>query len=98
MANIETVQLRIFGRDLTLSCPSDEKEQLLKSAALLNEELDKISDKQNALVIAGLSLANKGSICCVCASSRSPRSRQGTLSTYTLKGCLKGPSLLASTS
>ena len=59
MANIETVELRIFGRDLTLSCPSDEKEQLLKSAALLNEELDKISDKQNALVIAGLSLANK---------------------------------------
>jgi hypothetical protein len=59
VANIETVQLRIFGRDLTLSCPSDEKEQLLKSAALLNEELDKISDKQNALVIAGLSLANK---------------------------------------
>jgi cell division protein ZapA (FtsZ GTPase activity inhibitor) len=56
---METVQLRIFGRDLTLSCPSDEKEQLLKSAALLNEELDKISDKQNALVIAGLSLANK---------------------------------------
>ena len=56
---METVQLRIFGRDLTLSCPSDEKEQLLKSAALLNEELNKISDKQNALVIAGLSLANK---------------------------------------
>ena len=57
--NIETVQLRIFGRDLTLSCPADEKEQLIKSASLLNEEIDKISDKQNALVIAGLSLANK---------------------------------------
>jgi len=56
---METVQLRIFGRDLTLSCPSEEKDQLLKSAALLNEELDNINDKQNALVIAGLSLANK---------------------------------------
>ena len=59
MTNIETIQLRIFGRDLTLSCPSDEKDQLLKSAQLLNEELDNIQDKQNALVIAGLSLANK---------------------------------------
>ena len=59
MSNMETIQLRIFGRDLTLSCPSDEKDQLLKSAQLLNDELDNIQDKQNALVIAGLSLANK---------------------------------------
>ncbi|MDA7786333.1 cell division protein ZapA [Gammaproteobacteria bacterium] len=59
MGNLETIQLRIFGRDLTLSCPSEEKDQLLKSAQLLNDELDKIQDKQNALVIAGLSLANK---------------------------------------
>ena len=59
MNNMETIQLRIFGRDLTLSCPSDEKDQLLKSAQLLNDELDNIQDKQNALVIAGLSLANK---------------------------------------
>ena len=31
MGNLETIQLRIFGRDLTLSCPSEEKDQLQKS-------------------------------------------------------------------
>ena len=32
---------------------------LIKSAEILNNELDNISDKSNALVIAGLNLANK---------------------------------------
>ena len=31
----------------------------IKAANLLNEELDNISDKNNALIIAGLTLANK---------------------------------------
>ena len=49
----------IFGRDLTLACPPEEKDQLIKAAQLLNNELDSINDKNNALIIAGLSLANK---------------------------------------
>jgi cell division protein ZapA (FtsZ GTPase activity inhibitor) len=56
MSNIE-ISLRIFGRDLTLACPPKEKENLIKAAKLLNEELDNINDK--ALIIAGLTLANK---------------------------------------
>lgn len=59
MSEMETLSLRIFGRDLTLSCPSEEKDQLIQAAKLLNTELDSISDKNNALIIAGLSIANK---------------------------------------
>ena len=59
MSKVETVSLRIFGRDLTLACPPKEKDNLIKAANLLNEELDGINDKNNALIIAGLTLANK---------------------------------------
>ena len=58
MSNIE-ISLRIFGRDLTIACPPKEKNNLIKAANLLNEELDGINDKNNALIIAGLTLANK---------------------------------------
>ena len=59
MSEIETLSLRIFGRDLTLACPPEEKDQLIRAAKLLNDELDDISDKNNALVIAGLTMASK---------------------------------------
>ena len=59
MSEMETISLRIFGRDLTLACPPEEKDQLIKAAQLLNSELDSINDKNNALIIAGLTLANK---------------------------------------
>ena len=59
MSKVETVSLRIFGRDLTLACPPKEKDNLIKAANLLNEELDGLNDKNNALIIAGLTLANK---------------------------------------
>ena len=59
MSKVEEVSLRIFGRDLTIACPPKEKNNLIKAANLLNEELDNISDKNNALVIAGLTLSNK---------------------------------------
>ena len=56
---METLSLRIFGRDLTLACPPEEKDQLIRAAKLLNDELDGISDKNNALVIARLNMASK---------------------------------------
>ena len=59
MSKMETLSLRIFGRDLTLACPPEEKDQLINAAKLLNDELDSINDKNNALVIAGLSMASK---------------------------------------
>ena len=52
MAEIERVSLRVFGRDITLACPSDEKDALLSAAELLNEELNGISYKENALILA----------------------------------------------
>ena len=36
-----------------------EKNNLIKAAELLNNELEGIKDKNNALIIAGLTLANK---------------------------------------
>ena len=59
MSKVETISLRIFGRDLTIACPPKEKNNLIKAANLLNEELDGINDKNNALIIVGLTLANK---------------------------------------
>ena len=59
MSKGEKISLRIFGRDLTIACPPKEKNNLIKAANLLNEELDGINDKNNALIIAGLTLANK---------------------------------------
>ena len=59
MSKVVEVSLRIFGRDLTIACPPKQKNNLIKAAHLLNDELENISDKNNALVIAGLTLANK---------------------------------------
>ncbi len=59
MSKVETISLRIFGRDLTIACPPKEKNNLIKAAELLNNELEGINDKNNALIIAGLTLANK---------------------------------------
>ena len=56
---MEVVALKIFGRDISLSCPVEEKDALLEAADLLNSELDGIDNKSNALILAGLSLANK---------------------------------------
>ena len=58
MSDIEKVSLRVFGRDITLACPADEKQQLLAAAELLNSELSNLKDKENGLILAGLSLAN----------------------------------------
>ena len=57
--NKENVSIRIFGRDMTFSVSPKEKNDLIKSAEILNTELENISDKGNALVIAGLNLASK---------------------------------------
>ena len=46
MSEMETLSLRIFGRDLTLACPPEEKDQLIRAAKLLNDELDEISKEE----------------------------------------------------
>ena len=55
----ENISIRIFGRDMTFAVSSKEKDDLIKSAEILNNELENINDKNNALIIAGLSLASK---------------------------------------
>ena len=59
MSDLEVVSLKIFGRDISLSCPAEEKPALLNAAELLNTELNGIENKSNALILAGLNLANK---------------------------------------
>ena len=44
MSKVVEVSLRIFGRDLTIACPPKEKNNLIKAANLLNDELENISD------------------------------------------------------
>ena len=56
--NKETVSIRILKR-YDVFCFSKRKNDLIKSAEILNTELENISDKGNALVIAGLNLALK---------------------------------------
>ena len=41
----ENVSIRIFGRDMTFSVSPKEKNNLIKSAEILNNELENISDK-----------------------------------------------------
>ena len=48
----ENVSIRIFGRDMTFSVSPKEKNDLIKSAEILNNELDNISDKSNALLLS----------------------------------------------
>tara|TARA_B100001113_G_scaffold232278_1_gene190820 strand:- start:85 stop:351 length:267 start_codon:yes stop_codon:yes gene_type:complete len=55
----ENVSIRIFGRDITFAVSPKEKDDLIKSAEILNNELENINDKNNALIIAGLTLASK---------------------------------------
>ena len=50
--NKETVSIRIFGRDMTFSVSPKEKNDLIKSAEILNTELENISDKGNALAVS----------------------------------------------
>ena len=40
MSKVVEVSLRIFGRDLTIACPPKEKNNLIKAANLLNDELE----------------------------------------------------------
>ena len=37
MSEMDTLSLRIFGRDLTLACPPEEKDQLEEEPVLLKK-------------------------------------------------------------
>jgi len=57
MSNKEVLNLRIMGKDITIVCPPEDKPGLKAASELLNEEIDAIPDKANALMLASLNLA-----------------------------------------
>jgi len=51
-----------MGKDITISCPPKDKEGLIKAAEILNEQIDSIPDKSNALILTSLDLAFKSQL------------------------------------
>ena len=59
MSNKEVLELMIMGKKISIACPPKDKEGLIKAAEILNEQIDSIPDKSNALILASLNLAFK---------------------------------------
>ena len=62
MSNKEILDLMIMGKKISISCPPKDKEGLIKAAEILNEKLDSIPDKSNALILTSLDLAFKSQL------------------------------------
>ena len=50
MSNKEVLELMIMGKKISIACPPKDKEGLIKAAEILNEQIDSIPDKSNALI------------------------------------------------
>ena len=57
MSNKEVLELMIMGKKISIACPPKDKEGLIKAAEILNEQIDSIPDKSNALILTSLDLA-----------------------------------------
>tara|TARA_B100001250_G_scaffold92857_1_gene77331 strand:+ start:4989 stop:5258 length:270 start_codon:yes stop_codon:yes gene_type:complete len=62
MSNKEVLDLMIMGKKISIACPPKDKEGLIKAAEILNEQIDSIPDKSNALILASLDLAFKSQL------------------------------------
>ena len=62
MSNKEVLELMIMGKKITIACPPNDKEGLIKAAEILNEQIDSIPDKSNALILTSLDLAFKSQL------------------------------------
>ena len=62
MSNKEILDLMIMGKKISIACPPKDKEGLIKAAEILNEQIDSITDKSNALILASLDLAFKSQL------------------------------------
>ena len=51
-----------MGKDITIACPPKDKKGLIKAAEILNEQIDSIPDKSNALILTSLDLAFKSQL------------------------------------
>ena len=62
MSNKEVLELVIMGKKISIACPPKDKEGLIKAAEILNEQIDSIPDKSNALILTSLDLAFKSQL------------------------------------
>lgn len=59
MSNKEILNLKIMGKNISIACPLKDKEGLIQAAEILNNQIESIPDKSNALILASLDLAFK---------------------------------------
>ena len=59
MTNKEVLSLYIMGKNISIACPPEDKLGLEAAAELLNNDIESIPDKSNALILASLNLAFK---------------------------------------
>lgn len=59
MTNKEVLSLNIMGKNISIACPPEDKPGLEAAAELLNNDIESIPDKSNALILASLNLAFK---------------------------------------
>ncbi|MDA9626062.1 cell division protein ZapA [bacterium] len=59
MSNKEILDLNIMGKNISIACPPKDKEGLIQAAEILNNQIESIPDKSNALILASLDLAFK---------------------------------------
>ena len=62
MSNKEILDLMIMGKKISIACPPKDKDGLIKAAEILNEQIDSIPDKSNALILTSLALAFKSQL------------------------------------
>jgi hypothetical protein len=62
MSNKEVLELIIMGKKISIACPPKDKQGLIKAADILNEQIDSIPDKSNALILTSLDLAFKSQL------------------------------------
>ena len=62
MRNKEILDLMIMGKKISIACPPKDKEGLINAAEILNEHIESITDKSNALILTSLDLAFKSQL------------------------------------
>jgi cell division protein ZapA (FtsZ GTPase activity inhibitor) len=62
MSNKEILDLKIMGKNISIACPPKDKKGLIQAAEILNNQIESIPDKSNALILASLDLAFKSQI------------------------------------
>ena len=62
MADKEVISLRSASRAITLACPKKDVQGLREAANILNQEIESVPDKNNAIILAALNVAFKSAV------------------------------------